>query len=91
MNQEKPRRRILNIIRRMAQGNDFYTNDSPRISKAEIEEINSLDYNLWLQKEHTYGASAGPIAVYPLHRDKFIKQAQTILESQDKHSKRSGV
>lgn len=63
----------------MVQGDDFYTNDSPRISKVEITEINSLGFDLWLQVEHTYGASAGPIVVYPLHPDKFRECAKTLF------------
>ena len=74
----KPRRRILNIIRRMTEGDDFYTNLSPRISRAEIEEIDSL--GLRLQVEHTHGAQPGPIAVYPLHKNEFKERAKEILE-----------
>ena len=85
---EKPRRRILNIIRRMTEGDDFFTNMSPRISKAEIEEIRLLGFSL--QREHTHGAQPGPIAVYPLFPDKFKERAKTILEASiDTHAKRT--
>lgn len=85
---EKPRRRIINIIRKMTQGDDFYTNDSPRISRAEITEVEKL-LDVLLQIEHTHGAQPGPIAVYPLHRDAFRERAKPILESIIKHRKRS--
>jgi len=64
----------------MADGEDFYTNDSPRISRAEIKEVEDLLDSL-LQIEHTHGAQPGPIAVYPLHKDKFIEGANSFLES----------
>jgi len=77
-NVEKPRRRILNIIRRMTAGDDFFTNESPRISNAEIKELGALGFSI--QKEHTHGAQPGPIAVYPLFPDKFRERAKIILE-----------
>jgi len=72
------RKRIRNIIRRMLDGEDFYTNATPRISYKEIAEIKNL--GLDLQKEHTYGAVAGLIAVYPLHEKEFRKRAMILLE-----------
>lgn len=79
---DKPRRRILNIIRRMSEGDDFYTNCSPRITRAEIEEIKALGFAL--QIEHTHGAQPGPIAVYPLKNKEFLKQAKRIFEEVSK-------
>lgn len=83
------RRRIKNIIRRMVNGEEFYTNRSPRISRAEIKEIDAIDVDLWLQTEHTHGAQPGPIAVYPLHKDKFKERAKSILESINSKSNRT--
>lgn len=62
----------------MLDGEDFYTNYSPRISRVEIEEVeNAVD--IALQIEHTHGAQAGPIAVYPLHKDNFTEKAKKFL------------
>lgn len=62
----------------MLDGEDFYTNNSPRISRKEITEVeNALD--IQLQRDHTHGAQAGPIAVYPLHEDDFTEKAKKFL------------
>jgi len=71
----------------MADGDAFYTNDSPRISRAEIKEVEKL-LDILLQIEHTYGAQPGPIAVYPLFKEKFKEQAKQFLESIKSKSKR---
>ncbi len=63
------RRRIKNIIKRMLDGQDFYTNFNPRISHSEIRELENLGFVL--QIEHTFDAQPGPIAVYPLWPDRF--------------------
>lgn len=76
----KPKRRILNIIRRMRDKTDFYTNVSPRITRSEIREIEEL-LGTSLQIEHLYGASAGPIVVYPIDYDDFVIKAKTFLET----------
>jgi len=75
---ELTKRRIKNIIKRILDGDEFYTNFSPRISWAEIDALGKLGF--WLQTEHTYGAQAGPIAVYPLNREEFNEKAKTYLE-----------
>lgn len=73
------KRRIANIMRRMSNGNDFYTNDSPRITNAEVKEIEQLTGCL-LQHESIHGAERGsPIAVYPLHKQKFIEAVEKLL------------
>jgi len=72
------RRRLRNIIQRLLDGDEYYTNLSPRISWAEIEEVQNALGTL-LQVEHTHGAQAGPIAVYPLHEDEFIEKAKEFL------------
>jgi hypothetical protein len=73
----KPKRK-RNLIQRFLDGEDFYTNYSPRITHAEIEELGNL--GLRLQIEHTCGAQAGSIAVYPLIKSEFEKRAKEILE-----------
>ena len=72
----KPRRQ-QNLIKRFLNGEEFYTNFSPRITHAEIKELDNL--GLRLQCDHTHGAEAGPIAVYPLIKEEFEKRAKEIL------------
>ena len=74
------RKRIKNIIRRMLNREDFYTNMSPRISLAEIDEIEEL-LGVLLQLDYVHGAEAGsPRAVYPLKWDEFEEKAKEKLE-----------
>jgi len=73
----------------MCEGDDFFTNMSPRISLAEIEEMWALGFSI--QKEHTHGAQPGPIAVYPLFPDKFKERAKQFLESINSKSKRTSI
>jgi len=73
-------RRVRNIVQRMLEGEDFYTNFSPRISNTEIEEIEKK-LDLKLQREHTAGAIAGPIAIYPLHKEEFEIKAKIYLRN----------
>lgn len=72
------KRRLRNIINRMLDGEDFYTNCSPRISRKEISEVEKA-LGILLQIEHTHGAQAGPIAVYPLRKKEFVKKANEFL------------
>lgn len=62
----------------MLDGDDYYTNESPRISRAEIKEVEKA-LEIQLQIEHTHGAQAGPIAVYPLHKKDFAEKAEKFL------------
>lgn len=62
----------------MRDGQDFYTNSSPRISYTEIKEVQEA-LGLLLQREHMFGAHAGPIAVYPLQKDEFVEKANKFL------------
>lgn len=78
-------RRMLNIIRRLMDGDDFYTNMAPRISHNEIKELSDLGFRL--QVEHTSGAQAGPIAVYPLIREEFEKRAKETVPFIEHHAK----
>lgn len=67
-------RRIKNIITRMLNGDEFYTNMSPVITWNEIHQL--VDLGLFLQREATMGAeSPTPWAVYPAHIDKFRERA----------------
>lgn len=75
-------RRIKNTMRRMCEGEDFYTNANPRITNAEITEIEKV-LDLTLQRDHTFGASAGPIAIYPLDREEFKKRVEQMLENEE--------
>jgi len=61
-------RQIANRIKNWLKGHEYYTNMSPRITHAEIEFIEK-ELGVSLQIEHTYGAQAGPIAVYPLRKE----------------------
>jgi len=62
--------RIDRLIQRLAAGDEFYLNDSPRISQAEIDEIECRIGPL--QIESTAGADRrSPRAVYPLRIDAF--------------------
>lgn len=76
------KRRISNIIKRMLDRVEFYTNETPRISRKEIEAMAEEGFNL--QVEHTHGAMPGPIAVYPLHFEQFKKRAQKWLRKNEK-------
>lgn len=77
------KRRIANIMRRMCNKQDFYTNGSPRISKAETKEIEQLTGCL-LQHESIHGAERGsPIAVYPLHEKQFKEAVERLLSRQE--------
>jgi hypothetical protein len=71
-------RRLKNIITHYLTGGEYYTNYPPRISKAEIKELES-QLDIILQTEHTYGAQAGPIAVYPLNKKEFNRKALEYL------------
>ena len=83
------RRRLKNIILRLLDGEEYYTNMSPRISKTEIKEVENTLGTL-LQIEHTHGAQAGPIAVYPLREDEFTKKAKAFLIQSSASSKAEG-
>lgn len=78
-------RRILNLIRRLLDGDEFYTNASPHITHGEIEELRTLGFRV--QTEHTHGANAGPIAVYPLIKSEFEQRAKEILPALEHHAK----
>lgn len=67
-------------------GEEFYTNMPPRISQAEINELHALGFRL--QQDHTSGAQAGPIAVYPLIKEEFekrVKETMPFIEHHVKH------
>ena len=76
---------MLNIVSRLMDGEEFYTNDSPRISHAEIKELSDLGFRL--QVDHTSGAQAGPIAVYPLIKEEFEKRVKETLSFIEHHAK----
>ena len=78
-------RRILNLVRRMMDGEEYYTNCSPRITHEEMKTLEAFGFQL--QTEHTHGAQAGPIAVYPLHKDEFNKRASEVMSSLEHHVK----
>lgn len=59
----------------MCNHEDYYTNHSPRISHKEMDIIEEF-MDTALQIDHTHGAHAGPIAVYPVHLDKFRAKAK---------------
>ena len=71
------RKRILNLIRKLANGEELYTTDSPRITQAEIDEIEKrVDL---LQVESIYGAEVGsPRLVYPLFPERFKMKAKEL-------------
>jgi len=71
-------RRMENLIRKIANEDDLFTNLSPRISRAEIRQLTELGFAI--QIEHTHGAQAGPIAVYALHLDETKKLAKRLLK-----------
>ena len=73
----KPRR-IKNLINLFLLGDCAYTNWIHRISRTEIIEFEK-ELDIQLQIEHTYGASAGPIAVYPLKKNDFRVKAEAYL------------
>ena len=80
--QIKMKKRIRNLIYRLASGDDFYTNATPRISKDEIAEIDILVSPL--QVESIYGAEAGsPRVVYPLQKERFRAKAKEILNDRN--------
>ena len=73
------RKRIKNLITKLMNQDDLYTNCSPRISHAEIDEIEKL--GLVIQTEAMHGAESGsPRVVYALHLDQFRERAKKILE-----------
>lgn len=80
---DKPigRIRLRNIIRKLLE-DDMYTNHSPRITRAEMDLVKST-LGVELQIEHTHGAQAGPIAVYPLEEKKFKRRANQFLEAEN--------
>ena len=71
--------RTLHLIERLAQGGNLFTNSSPRITRAEIEEIET-----WvglLQIESVHGAERGsPRMVYPLDLEKFRRAASRLAQ-----------
>ena len=69
-------------MKRMAQSERFYTNFSPRISNVEIAEIEKKLGTL-LQREHIAGASAGPIAIYPLSPTDFKNKLKIYLQTKE--------
>ena len=76
---------MLNIVSRLMDGEEFYTNDSPRISHAEIKELYDLGFRL--QVDHTSGAQAGSIAVYPLITEEFRKRVEETMPFIEHHAK----
>lgn len=80
--QKVSKRRVSNILHRFLNGEEFYTNSSPRISYLEISAVEYW-VDVGLQIEHTHGAQAGLIAVYPVHSDKFKVKAEAWLRSQE--------
>ena len=76
------RRRIKNLITRMLNGDDFFTSGaSPRISLAEIKELEEL--GIQMQTESMHGAELGYRVAYPLHREEFAKKAKKLLEEDE--------
>jgi hypothetical protein len=69
---------MKNLIQKIANEDDLFTNLFPRISRAEIRELGELGF--MIQIEHTYGASPGPIAVYAVHLDEAKKLAKKLLK-----------
>jgi hypothetical protein len=77
-------RRMMNIIKHYLDGDEYYTIYSPRISKTEIGEVEKT-LDVIFQIDHTYGANAGPIAVYPLKKDDFKAKAIAYLQGNCSH------
>ncbi len=70
-------RRLKNIIKRMLDGEDFYTNQNPRITNAEIQQL--WDLGFMIQKESLYGAQTPAIwVVHPINKE-FKTQATKYL------------
>ena len=76
------RKRIKNLITKLMNGDDLYVNLSPRISIAEIEEIEKL--GLVVQTEYIHGAERGsPRMAYALKINEFREKAKKILEDDE--------
>lgn len=74
------KRRIRNLIIRLADGEDLFTNLSPRITYDEIREIDKLVDSLQIESLH--GAEVrSPRLVFPLRLDEFRKKAIIVLEN----------
>ncbi|HEX2556687.1 MAG TPA: hypothetical protein VHK86_00055 [Nitrososphaera sp.] len=56
------RRRIKNILQRMANGERFYSSGSPRITRAEYREASTLGF--MIQGESCHGADLSEGYVY---------------------------
>lgn len=65
--------RLLNIAKRMVEGDEFYLSKSPRISRIEIAVLNSVGLVCQEAKEHF-----GITYVYPLDKDEFVAKLTEI-------------
>ena len=71
------RKRIRSLIKKLASGQEFFTNNYPWISKAEINEIEKLVDHLQIESVH--GAEVGsPRAVYPIDLEIFRAKAEEL-------------
>jgi hypothetical protein len=76
---------MLNIVRRLMDGEEFYTNMAPRICHNEIKELSDLGFRL--QVDHSSGAQVGPIAVYLLIKEEFEKRVGETVRFIEHHAK----
>lgn len=71
------RKRIYNIVRRLCEGDEFYTNASPRITLSEVEEVRREVGVLQIESE--FGAERpSRRCVYPLFYKEFIESAKRL-------------
>jgi len=81
------RRRLRNLLLKLANGDDLYISASPRITKAEIVEIEMLT-GILLQRESLYGVEPGfnPRMVYvtDAHKNQFREVVDKLLHHSPK-------
>jgi hypothetical protein len=72
-------RRPLPLLRKLVSLGCMYTNDTPRITRAEINLIRS-ELGVCLQEDHTNGAMPGPIEVTVLQADWNLAIVKKLIE-----------
>lgn len=71
--------RLRTIMLAMADETVYYTNHSPRIFIADVEEIRRIT-GVDLIYTHTFGASNSPQAVIPKDREHFRKRVLEMIK-----------
>lgn len=70
-------RRQMNIIKRMCNGENFWSRSSPRMTKKEADELDLEGFDINSDTPHGFDPGAER-RFYPLWIDKFIQKAKDL-------------